>query len=84
MERGYRGTYGEYSPNSQSWLFQIRGLLFRYEINIVNVKITMTKYFNKRSFKRMVYFDTAVYGGNEFGKSGHLFNFTYLKHLIMR
>ena len=32
----------------------------------------------------MVYFNTAVYGGNEYGKSGHLSVLTSLKHLMMR
>ena len=27
---------------------------------------------------------TAVYGGNEYGKSGYLSIFTLLKHLLMR
>ena len=31
----------------------------------------------------MVYSNTAVYGGNENGKSGHLYIFTSLKQLIM-
>ena len=28
-----------------------------------------------------LFYKTAVYGGNEYGKSGHLFIFTSLKHL---
>ena len=31
----------------------------------------------------MVYSNTAVYGGNEYGKSNHLSIFTSLKHLTM-
>ena len=31
----------------------------------------------------MVYSDTTVYGENEYGKSGHLYIFTSLKHLMM-
>ena len=31
----------------------------------------------------MVYSNTAVYGGNDCGKSGHLSIFTSLKHLMV-
>ena len=31
----------------------------------------------------MVYSDTAVYEGNKYGKSSHLYIFTSLKHLMM-
>ena len=31
----------------------------------------------------MIYSKTAVYGGNEYGKSGHLSIFTSFKHLMM-
>ena len=31
----------------------------------------------------MVYSNTVVYGGNEYGESGHLSIFTHLKHLMM-
>ena len=31
----------------------------------------------------MVYSNTTVYGGNEYGISGHLHIFTFLKHLIL-
>ena len=30
----------------------------------------------------MAYYNIAVYGGNEYGKSGHLSIFTFLKHLL--
>ena len=30
-----------------------------------------------------IYSNTAVYGGNEYGNSGHLHIFAFLKHLMM-
>ena len=43
----------------------------------------MTEYHDLINGQATFYSNTAVYGGNEYGNSGHLSNFTLLKHLMM-
>ena len=54
------------------------------EIDAVTIKKSMTDIspLNK-SVWLTIYSNTVVYGGNEYGESGHLTIFTLLKHLMM-